>query len=123
MNYHILEVNEKEYKLRFKNADVMEVEKKTGVKFLDFIQDYSVTTVTTLLRYAIKSTIPNFSLEDAGKLYDDLVDADYTLEDIVFKVIYETAVVSGFLKRTDLEEIMNAKEELKEKKKAEVLQK
>lgn len=127
MKYYILTLDGEDIKLRLTSADSVEIEKKTGVKLLDFIQDYSITTVTTLLKYMRRSEVPNFSEKDAYALYDKLVDNGYTLEDIVFKVIYETCVVSGFLKKSDLEEMMTFKEEnqatLKEKKKQEILQK
>lgn len=127
MNYFILELDGESIKLRLNSADSVEIEKKTGIKLLDFIQDYSITTVTTLLKYMRRSDVPNFSDKDAFALYDKLVDNGYTLEEIVFKVIYETCVVSGFLKKSDLEEMISFKEEnqatLKEKKKAEILQK
>lgn len=127
MKYYILTLDGEDIKLRLASADSVEIEKKTGVKLLDFIQDYSITTVTTLLKYMRRSEVPNFSEKDAYTLYDKLVDNGYTLEDIVFKVIYETCVVSGFLKKSDLEEMMTFKEEnqatLKEKKKQEILQK
>ena len=127
MNYFILTLDGQDIKLRLTSADSMEIEKKTGIKLLDFIQDYSITTVTTLLRYMRKSEVPNFSEKDACALYDKLVDNGYTLEDIIFKVIYETAVVSGFLKKSDLEEMLTFKEEnqatLMEKKRQEILQK
>ena len=127
MNYYTFTLDGEDIKLRLTSADSVEIEKKTGVKLLDFIQDYSITTVTTLLRYMRRSDVPNFSEKDAFKLYDKLVDNNYTLEDIVFKIIYETCVVSGFLKKSDLEEMMTFKEEnqatLKEKKKQELLQK
>lgn len=127
MNYYIITLDGEDIKLRLTSSDSVEIEKKTGVKLLDFIQDYSIVTVTTLLRYMRKSEIPNFSEKDAYALYDKLVDHGYTLEDIVFKVIYETAVVSGFLKKSDLEEMLTFKAEnqatLKEKKKQEILQK
>lgn len=127
MNYFILTLDGEDIKLRLTSADSMEIEKKTGIKLLDFIQDYSITTVTTLLRYMRRSEVPNFSEKDACALYDKLVDNGYTLEDIIFKVIYETAVVSGFLKKSDLEEMLTFKEEnqatLMEKKRQELLQK
>lgn len=127
MKYYILTLDGEDIKLRLTSADSVEIEKKTGVKLLDFIQDYSITTVTTLLKYMRRSEVPNFSEKDAYALYDKLVDNGYTLEDIVFKVIYETCVVSGFLKKSDLEEMMTFKEEnqatLREKKKQEILQK
>lgn len=127
MNYFILDLNGEEIKLRLTSADSMEIEKKTGIKLLDFIQDYSITTITTLLRYMRKSEVPNFSMDDACKLYDKLVDNGYTLEDIIFKVIYEACVASGFLKREDLDEMMEFKEQsqetIRENKKQELLQK
>lgn len=127
MNYFILELDGEEIKLRLTSADSIEIEKKTGIKLLDFIQDYSITTVTTLLRYMRKSEVPNFSTDDACKLYDKLVDNGYTLEDIIFKVIYEVCVVSGFLKKKDLDEMVEFKEQnqetIRENKKQELLQK
>lgn len=126
MNYFILTLGEEELKFRLTSADSVEIEKKTGVKLLDFIQDYSITTVTTLLKYMRKSDVPNFSDKDAYALYDKFVDNGYTLERIVIDVIYETAVVSGFLSKSDLEEMKTTKEELqatlKEKKKQDLLQ-
>lgn len=127
MNYYIITLNGEDIKLRLTSADSVEIEKKTGVKLLDFIQDYSITTITTLLKYMRRSDVPNFSEKDAFVLYDRLIDNGYTLEDIVFKVIYETCVVSGFLKKSDLEDMENFKKEsqatLMEKKKQEILQK
>lgn len=127
MNYYIITLNGEDIKLRLTSADSVEIEKKTGVKLLDFIQDYSITTITTLLKYMRRSDVPNFSEKDAFALYDRLIDNGYTLEDIIFKVIYETCVVSGFLKKSDLEDMENFKKEsqatLMEKKKQEILQK
>lgn len=127
MNYYIITLNGEDIKLRLTSADSVEIEKKTGVKLLDFIQDYSITTITTLLKYMRRSDVPNFSEKDAFVLYDRLIDNGYTLEDIIFKVIYETCVVSGFLKKSDLEYMENFKKEsqatLMEKKKQEILQK
>lgn len=127
MNYFVITLNGKDIKFRLNSADSVEIEKKSGIKLIDFIQDYSITTVITLLKYMRKSDVPNFSEKDAFALYDELVDDGYTLEDIIFKIIYETCVVSGFLKKSDLEEMIEFKEEnqatLKEKKKQEILQK
>ena len=127
MNYFVITLNGKDIKFRLNSADSVEIEKKSGIKLIDFIQDYSITTVITLLKYMRKSDVPNFSEKDAFALYDELVDNGYTLEDIIFKIIYETCVVSGFLKKSDLEEMIEFKEEnqatLKEKKKQEILQK
>ena len=98
----------------------MELEKKTGKKLFDILQDYSVTTVVTVLRYMRKSELPNFSEKDACSLYDKLIDGGYTLEDIIFKILYETAVVSGFLKKEELEEIVEEVQTRKMEKKEEI---
>ena len=105
MKYYEIELNGETIKLRLTSSDSMTIEKKTGIKLLDFIQDYSITTVITLLMYMRRSSIPNFSEKDASKLYDDLVDAGYTLKDILYDVLYEALSVSGFLSQEELKEI------------------
>ena len=127
MKYYTITLDGEDINFRLTSADSVEIEKKTGVKLLDYIQDYSITTVVTLLRYMRKSSIPNFSEKDANALYDKLVDNGYTLEDIIYKVIYESCVVSGFLKQSDLDNMVNFKEQnqatLQEKKMNELLEK
>lgn len=105
MKYYELELNGETIKFRLTSSDSMMIEKKTGVKLLDFVQDYAITTVITLLMYMRRSSVPNFSEKDATKLYDDLIDAGYTLKDILYNVIYEALTVSGFLSQEELEEI------------------
>ena len=123
MNYHIITLDGEDIKFRLTSLHSIEIEKKTGVKLLDYIQDYSMTTIINLLMYMRRSEIANFCEKDAAALYDKLIDNAYTLEDVMFKIIYETAVVSGFLKKVDLEEVMANQEKLKSKKKQELLEK
>lgn len=114
MKYFTLDLDGEEINFRLTSSDSVELEKKTGVKLLDFIQDYSITTIVTLLRYMRKSSVPNFSEKDAYTLFDKLVDNGYALEDIETKIIMETCVVSGFLKQSDLDSILEKKEEKKQ---------
>jgi hypothetical protein len=114
MKYFTLDLDGEEINFRLTSSDSVELEKKTGVKLLDFIQDYSITTIVTLLRYMRKSSVPNFSEKDAYALFDKLVDNGYALEDIETKIIMETCVVSGFLKQSDLDSILEKKEEKKQ---------
>lgn len=114
MKYFTLDLDGEEINFRLTSADSVELEKKTGVKLLDFIQDYSITTIVTLLRYMRKSSVQNFSEKDAYALFDKLVDNGYALEDIETKIIMETCVVSGFLKQSDLDSILEKKEEKKQ---------
>lgn len=110
MNYFTYELNGEELKFRLTSADCLEIEEKYKTKLLDFMQDYSMVAITTLLRYMRKSSESNFSRTDACNLYDKLIDSGLTLEDILMKIIYPTAVVSGFLKQSDLDEITEKKE-------------
>lgn len=116
MKYYEIELNGETIKLRLTSSDSMVIEKKTGVKLLDYVQDYAITTVITLLMYMRRSSVPNFSEKDASKLYDDLVDAGYTLKDILYDVLYEALSVSGFLSKeelTELKEQVNKKDNSK----------
>jgi hypothetical protein len=110
MKYFTLDLDGEEINFRLTSSDSVELEKRTGVKLLDYIQDYSMVTITNLLKYMRKSSVPNFSDKDAYALFDKLVDNGYSLEDIETKIIMETCVVSGFLKQSDLEEILDKKE-------------
>lgn len=111
MKYYEFELNGETIKLRLTSNDCVEIEKKTGQKLLDYIQDYSMQTVLTLLMYMRRSSIPNFSMKDAGELYDKLVDSEEygAMEEILYNVIFEGLVVSGFLKKEELEEIKGKK--------------
>lgn len=119
MKYYEFELEEETIKLRLTSNDCIEIEKKTGVKLLDFIQDYSMQTIVTLLMYMRRSSIPNYSLKDASELYDKLIDSEAygSMEKIIYDVIFEGLVVSGFLKKEDLEAIKQTQAEKKAEKK------
>lgn len=105
MKYYELELNDKTIKLRLTSSDCITIEEKNKCKILKYIQDSSITTMTTLLMYMCRSDKPNFSMKDASALYDELIDNGYTMETILYNVIYEGLVVSGFLTKEQLEEI------------------
>ena len=106
----------KTLKLRLVSSDMKTIERATKTKLLDYVSDYSITAITNLLRYMSRPAIPNFSEKDAESLYDELVDSGLTIENIVQDVIMETLVVSGFMKKEELNEVKeNAKERKKEK--------
>ena len=110
MNYFIYELEGEELKFRLTSADCLEIEEKYKTKLLDYIQDYSMTAIITMLRYMRKSDMPSFSRTDACNLYDKLINSGMTFEDILMKIIYPTAVVSGFLKQSDLDNMIEAME-------------
>lgn len=124
MKYYEFELNGRTIKLRLTANDCMTIESKTGKKLLDYMQDYSMTTVVNLLMYLVRSSVPNFSLKDAGALYDELIDSEQygSLESILFDVIYEGMVVSGFLKKQDLEMMKTAKDESSQVLKEEIME-
>lgn len=110
MNNYILELkdkdgNTKEVKLRLRSVDCIEIEKKTGAKLLDLMGDYSITTIVMLLKYMVRSSVPQFSEKEACELYDELVDNGFDIEKILTDVVYEGLVSSGFLKHEELEEM------------------
>lgn len=113
MKFYELELNGETLKFRLTSNDCMTIEKQTGKSFADYISEMSMTTVVTLLRYMRRSDVNNFNQEDASDLYDKLIDNGYTLETIISDIIMETLVISGFMKKADLEAIKGVKEEMK----------
>lgn len=109
MKYYEFELNGETIKLRLTSNDCIEIEKKTGVKLIDYIQDYSMQTLVTLLMYMRRSSVPNFSMKDASNLYDQLIDSEDfgSMEAVLYDAIFEGLVVSGFIKKEELEEIKN----------------
>lgn len=115
MKYYEFELEGETIKLRLTSSDCIEIEKKTGTKLIDYMQDYSMQTVITLLMYMRRSSIPNFSQKDACELYDKLISSEEygSMEEILYNVIFEGLVVSGFIKKEELEEIKNNKDNKK----------
>lgn len=105
MKYYEIELNGETIKLRLTSSDSITIEKKTGVKLLDYIQDYGMTTIINLLMYMRRSSVPNFSEKDATDLYDKFIDAGYTMKDILYDVLFEALSVSGFLSQEELKTI------------------
>ena len=115
-DYETFDGESKTLKLRLVSADMKTIEKKTGVKLLDYVSDYSITTISNLLMYMNRPAVSNFSEKDADKLYDELIDAGLTLEEIYQNIIMETLVVSGFMKQEELDEMRSINKETKEQK-------
>ena len=123
MKYFEIELNDKVIKLRLRASDSVALEKRTGKGFFELIEDFSITNITMILMYLKRHEDRTFKEEDAFELYDELVDAGYTAEKIMFDIIYEALVVSGFLDKTQLEEIKQIKLEMKEKNKEKIIEK
>ena len=112
MRNFTFELNGKEIKMRLTSQDCVEIEKNKGVRLLDFIQDYAITTIVTLLKYMRRGAGENFTENMAYGFYDELIDAGYTMSDILDKIIYETLVVSGVISAEDLKNIRDEREKV-----------
>lgn len=107
-------LNDEEIELRLTSSDAIKIEDTYKVKLLDFIQDYSIKTVVTLLRYMRKgATGKPQSQEDAENLFDRLVDSGLALENILTDIIMPACEKSGLLTESDLQLIQEKKEEAK----------
>lgn len=115
-NYETFDGEKKELKLRLVSSDMKIIEKFTQMSLLDYVSNPTITMMTTMLRYMMRANIPNYSEKDADKLYDELVDAGLTMENIYLDIIMETLVVSGFMKKEDLETMKSNTQEQKEEK-------
>ena len=122
MKFFELELNNEIIRFRLRSEDCLTIESKNKCKMLDYIRGYSHTTIVTLLQYLRKSDVPNFSQKDACDLMDKLIDNGFTLEKIVFDIIYESLVISGFLTKEELEEMKTNTKESTEKIKEKVME-
>lgn len=119
MKYYEIDLNGETIKFRLTTADAVTLESKTNTKMMDLVMDYSHTTIATMIRYLRRSELDNFSDKDAYALIDKLIDNGYTIERIVYDIIFEALVVSGFLTKEQLEEVKMELKTAQEKTKAE----
>lgn len=119
MKYYEIDLNGETIKFRLTTADAVTLESKTNTKMMDLVMDYSHTTIATMIRYLRRSEAENFSDKDAYALIDKLIDNGYTIERIVYDIIFEALVVSGFLTKEQLEEVKKELKTAQEKVKAE----
>lgn len=107
-----LDGSQKELKLRLTTGEEIEIENATKKPMLDYVQEESITMITTLLRHMVKEingeAQNNFSFKNAQALLDELVDSGLTFKKIMMDIIYETLVVSGFLEKEDWVEMKEA---------------
>lgn len=109
MKFYELELNGRTVKFRLTSNDCMVIEKATGKSILEYVQNLSITTIVNLLRYMVRSSIENFSEKDAMALFNELVDAGYTVNTILTDIIMEALAVSGFMTKEDLEAMKSKK--------------
>ena len=105
MKYYEIELNGEIIKLRLTSEAIMEIEKKNNKSIIEIMKDISQTNIIMLLMYMRRFEIPNYSQKEASQLYDKLIDNEYSMQDVVFKVIYEGLVVSGVMTKGELSQL------------------
>jgi len=110
MKYYEIELEGETIKFRLTSNDCMVIEKTTGMSVLEYIQRMSVTTIVNLLKYMVRSSVPNYSEKDAMELYNKLIDNGYTISTIIEDIIMEALVVSGFMTSEELNKMKKVKE-------------
>ena len=98
-------LNGENIKLRLASEAIMEIEKKNNESILEIMKDVSQTNIIMLLMYMRRFEIPNYSQKEASQLYDKFIDNEYSMQDVVFKVIYEGLVVSGVMTKGELSQL------------------
>lgn len=121
MNYFVFNYTnkngeEKELRLRLTSGDAMEIENMSKKRITEYLQEESMSMVITLLRYLNKWENKNFSLNNAQQLYDELIDSGMSMKSILIDIVYEALVVSGFLEKSDWEEMKKLLKKVDEKK-------
>lgn len=105
MKCYEIELNGENIKLRLTSELIMEIEKKNNKSIIEIMKDISQTNIIMLLMYMRRFEIPNYSQKEASQLYDKFIDNEYSMEDVVFKVIYEGLVVSGVMTKGELSQL------------------
>lgn len=105
MKCYEIELNGEIIKLRLTSEATMEIEKKNNKSILEIMKDVSQTNIIMLLMYMRRFEIPNYSQKEASQLYDKFIDNEYSMQDVVFKVIYEGLVVSGVMTKGELSQL------------------
>lgn len=116
MRYFTIELNGEERNLRITSQDAVKLEKNNNVKLLDYIQDYSTTAITTLLRYMLQGgSGKTVSTNEAETFLDELIEDGWRYEKIITDIIMPTCEVSGFLSQSDLDLLKQKQVEAKQK--------
>ena len=120
MNYFVFNYTnkngeQKELRLRLTSGDAIEIENSKKKSILEVLQDESLTSMITILRYLNKWENKNFSFQQAQTLYDELIDSGMTMKSILMDIIYEALVVSGFLEKDKWEEMKKVYQKAQEK--------
>ena len=126
MNYFVFNYTnkngeQKELRLRLTSGDAIEIENTKNKSITEFLQEESMISIITILRYLNKWENKQYSFKNAQDLYDELIDSGMSMKSILLDIIYEALVVSGFLEKDKWEEMKKAYKKA-ETKAVEILQ-
>lgn len=110
-----IELNGKVICFRLTGKADMELEEKVKMSVIDYIQNETATMCITLLQYMRMFENEKVTLEESQNLFDEFINAGWTIKRIIQDIIYETLVVSGFLEKKEWEEIKNKTKQIQEK--------
>lgn len=105
MKCYEIELNGETIKLRLTSEAIIEIEKKNNKSILELMKEVSQTNIIMMLMYMRRFEIPNYSQKEASELYDKFIDNEYSMQDVLFKVIYEGLVVSGVMTKGELSQL------------------
>lgn len=103
-NEEILLVNGVEYHFKLKSQKIVELEKVYGKNIFSILEDMSFGMVAKVLKASLISPIDI----DEFELMDKLLEK-YTIIELAQDVLKNIAVKSGLLKKSDVEEDNNSK--------------
>lgn len=105
MKCYEIELSGETIKLRLTSEAIIEIEKKNNKSILELMKEVSQTNIIMMLMYMRRFEIPNYSQKEASELYDKFIDNEYSMQDVLFKVIYEGLVVSGVMTKGELSQL------------------
>lgn len=100
-----LNLNDKVVRLRLTSANICQIEKEKKKSIVEIMQDISQSNIIDMLMYMCRFDTKDFNTKQANELYDELIDEGYSMQDIVFDIIYETLVISGVMLKKELEQL------------------
>lgn len=102
-NELVKEINGKEYHFKFSTKKCIDLEKITGKSIFELFQDMSMANIARLLK---SSCVEPKDMDEYDLL--DEVKAGSSLQNVMFDIIMETAVISGLITRADKDKMDKA---------------
>ena len=119
MLYHIVTINNKDYKCRLSARALVDLEKKMGTNplniFMAIATKQEVPPLDALIQVFHASLLQfnhGISIDDAYEIYDEFIDEGHNMMDLI-PIIMDVFKVSGLLPEEEAEEPKNAPKVIK----------